>query len=178
MYMHVCVSRFARENTPYVCTASVVSREFKQIRFYVLLNHQLLTVQHIFFGFLKLMETVFKCFAASRRYHDYGKTVWAAPKRGQKLYVKKETDAEALLDDKYAVAWMLKSKAKLVADVVGHVPQEISRLAYYFLKHGGSLRLSFKLKSTDARQSQKVVWRLFWRQSLKLMIPSGKFSTA
>ena len=54
MYMYVCVpyfsrenASFARENTPYVCTASVVSREFKQIRFYVLLNHQLLTAQHI-----------------------------------------------------------------------------------------------------------------------------------
>ena len=34
---------------------------------------------------------------------------------------------------------MLKNKAKLVADVVGHVPQEISRFAYYFLKHGGSI---------------------------------------
>ena len=57
MYMHVCVSHFtrenasfARENTPYVCTASVVSRDFKQIRFYALLNHQLvITVQYIFF---------------------------------------------------------------------------------------------------------------------------------
>ena len=59
----------------------------------------------------------------------YGKTVWAAPKRGQKLYAKKETNAEALPVDKYAVAWMLKSKAKLVADVVGHVPLEISQFA-------------------------------------------------
>ena len=81
------------------------------------------------------METVFKCLVASCGYHVYGKTVWAAPKRGQKLY----TNAEALLVDKYAVAWMLQSKAKLVTDVVGHVPQEISRFAYYFFKHGGSI---------------------------------------
>ena len=55
-----------------------------------------------FFGFLKLMETVFKSLVASRGYHvyaNYGKTVWAAPKRGQKLYAKKETNAEALLVD-------------------------------------------------------------------------------
>ena len=80
--MHVCVSyfarenaSFARENTLYVSTASVVSREFKQIRFYVLINHQLLTVHYIFLGFLKLMDTVFKCLVASRGYHVYGKTV-------------------------------------------------------------------------------------------------------
>ena len=43
------------------------------------------------------------------------------------------------LSKKYAVAWMLNNKAKVVADVVGHVPQEISRFAYYFLKHGGGI---------------------------------------
>ena len=85
------------------------------------------------------METMFKCLVASCGYHVYGKTVRSALKRGQKLYTKKETNAEALLVDKYAVAWMLNSKAKLVADVVGHVPQEISRFAYYFIKHGGSI---------------------------------------
>ena len=90
---------------------------------------------------------MFKCLVASRGYHVYGKTAWAAPKRGQKLYAKKETNAEALLVDKYAVAWMLKSKAKLVADhdVVGHVPQEISQFAYYFL-NGEALRLIVQTK--------------------------------
>ena len=33
----------------------------------------------------------------------------------------------------------MKSKEKLVADVVGHVPQEISRFVYFFLHHGGSV---------------------------------------
>ena len=46
------------ENASFARETSVVSREFKQIRFYFLLNHQLLTVQYIFFDFLKLMETV------------------------------------------------------------------------------------------------------------------------
>ena len=122
---------FAREilRTLGLYAASAVSRLFKQIR---------LQFSTTFVGISK-METVFKCLVASRGYHVYGKTVWAAPTRGQKLYAKKETNAEALLVDKYAVAWMLKSKTKLVADVVGHVPQEISRFAYFFLKHGGSI---------------------------------------
>ena len=34
---------------------------------------------------------------------------------------------------------MIRSKEKLVADVVGHVPQEISRFVYFFLHHGGSV---------------------------------------
>lgn len=58
---------------------------------------------------------------------------------GQRLYGQKERDAEVLLVDHYAVAWMMKSKEKLVADVVGHVPQEISRFAYFFLHHVRSI---------------------------------------
>jgi len=34
---------------------------------------------------------------------------------------------------------MMKSKEKLVPNVVGHVPQEISRFVYFFLHHGGSI---------------------------------------
>ena len=34
----------------------------------------------------------------------------------------------------YAAAWKLKSKGKLVADIVDHVPKEISRTAWLFLE--------------------------------------------
>ena len=85
------------------------------------------------------MEIVFKYLIASRGWHVYGKTVWPNPKKGQRLYGQRERDAGALLVDQYAVAWMVKSKEKLVADVVGHVPQEISRFVYFFLHHGGSV---------------------------------------
>ena len=64
--------------------------------------------------------------------HVYGKTVWPNPKKGQRLHGQRERDADALLVDQYAVAWMMKSKEKLVADVVGHIPQEISRFVYFF----------------------------------------------
>ena len=36
------------------------------------------------------------------------------------------------MHDPYVVAWKLKSKGKLVADIVGHMPKEISR-AWFFL---------------------------------------------
>ena len=39
------------------------------------------------------------------------------------------------------MAWMMKSKANLVAvaDVVGHVPKEISRFVYFFSKTEAAL---------------------------------------
>ena len=85
------------------------------------------------------MEVNFKTNVASRGWHFYGKTVWSNPVKGEKLFAKKEEDKNALLVDPYAIAWMRKSKAKLVADVVGHIPQEISRFVYFFLQHGGSV---------------------------------------
>ena len=67
------------------------------------------------------------------------KTVRTIPKKGQRLYGQKERDADTVLVDQYAFTWMMKSKEKLVPDVVGHVPQEISRFVYFFLHHGGSI---------------------------------------
>ena len=46
------------------------------------------------------------------------------PMKGQKLSAKREEDEEALLVDEYSVAWIMKSKAKLVADIMGHVPKK------------------------------------------------------
>ena len=71
---------------------------------------------------------------------------------------------------------MMKSKAKLVADVVGPVPQEISRFAYYFLKHGEALRLSFKLKNYRCSPVAKGGLEIVLETVFKLMISSGKFS--
>ena len=85
------------------------------------------------------MEIFFKHPIASRGWHVYGKTVWTIPKKCQRLYGQKERDAEALLVDQYAVAWLMKSKENLVVDVVGNVPQEISRFVYFFLHHVRSI---------------------------------------
>ena len=85
------------------------------------------------------MEIFFKHLIISRGWHVYGKTVWTIPKKGQRLYGQKEREADALLVDQYAVAWMMNSKENLLPDVVGHVPQEISRFVYFLLHHGGSI---------------------------------------
>ena len=76
---------------------------------------------------------------ASRGWHEYGKSVWKTPKKGEFLYAEKESDTRALQIDPYAIAWKRKVQSKIVADTVGHVPQEISRFVFYFLERGGSL---------------------------------------
>ena len=78
------------------------------------------------------MESIFITKIASRGWHYYGKTSWKSPKKGQCLNGDKENDKIALMHDPYAVAWKRKSKGKLVAEVVGHLPKEISRAAWFF----------------------------------------------
>lgn len=71
------------------------------------------------------------------------------------MYGQRERDADALLVDQYAVAWMTKSKQKLVADVVGQVPQEISRFVYFFLQHGGSVNATTSDERYRSSQLQR-----------------------
>ena len=43
---------------------------------------------------------------------------------------------KALSIDPYSVTWMKKCKSKLLPDVVGHVPLEISRFVTFFMNRG------------------------------------------
>ena len=104
------------------------------------------------------MEVVLTRLVAGRGWQVYGKTAWQTPKKGQKLFAKREED-EALIVDEYSVAWMMKSKAKPVADVMGHVPQEISRFVFFFLKHVVALTRYLNWKSINNRLSQREAWR-------------------
>ena len=83
------------------------------------------------------MESVVVKLIASRGWHVYGKTVWPSPSFNDVLVAEKETDEKALMHDKHAVAWKRKVKSKLVPDIVGHVPRELSRAVWYFLDLGG-----------------------------------------
>ena len=55
------------------------------------------------------------------------------------LFCEQETNKTVLMHDPYAVAWKLKSEGKLVADIVGHMPKEITRAAWFFLERGGKI---------------------------------------
>ena len=53
--------------------------------------------------------------------------------RGDPVFAEKERDEGALLVDSFSVAWKRKLKTKLTADIIGHVPREISRAVLFFL---------------------------------------------
>ena len=78
------------------------------------------------------MEILFKFNLASRGWHVYGKKVWGNPKEAEVLYAEAEKNKTALMHDPYSVAWKLKTRGKLVNEVVGHVPREISRAVTFF----------------------------------------------
>ena len=85
------------------------------------------------------MELTLRRKIASRGWHVYGKTVWSNPRRGEFVFAEKENNPEALLADYHSVSWKRKFINRLTADVVGHVPREISRVIWYFITHGGSV---------------------------------------
>ena len=85
------------------------------------------------------MEVSVEMTIAARGWHVYCKTVWRNPQTGEKLVAEKEKNRNALDIDPYAMAWMLKRKYKLTADIVGHVPREISRFVWFVFTHGGKM---------------------------------------
>ena len=66
---------------------------------------------------------------SSVRGHHVYKAVWE-PVVGQILQVRAE---EGNVQDRFAVATLLDDV------IVGHVPREYSRIAWYFLQHGGRI---------------------------------------
>ena len=82
------------------------------------------------------MESIFVKKIPSKDWHFYGKSSSKNAKIGQSLFCEQETNKIVLMHDPYAVAWKLKSKAKLVTDIAGHMHKEISRAARLFLERG------------------------------------------
>ena len=85
-----------------------------------------------------MMESIYTCKLASRGWHLYGRNIWANPKE-EILFAEKEKSNIVRMRDPYAVSWEIKSKGKLVVDIVGQVPRAISRAVAFFLQRGGKL---------------------------------------
>ena len=79
------------------------------------------------------MESVLSCKIASRGWHYYGKNTWKRPKKDETVFAEKERNKTALENDPYSIAWKKKKKSKIICDIVGHVPKEISRAVFYFI---------------------------------------------
>ena len=85
------------------------------------------------------MESILSCKIASRGWHYYGENTWKRPKKDEIVFTEKESSKTALEHDPYSIAWKKKSKSKITADVVGHVPKEISRAVFFFISRGGKV---------------------------------------
>ena len=85
------------------------------------------------------MESILSCKIASRGWHYYGKNTWKRPKKDEIVFAEKESSKTALEHDPYSIAWKKKNKSKITADVVGHVPKEISRAVFFFISRSGKV---------------------------------------
>jgi len=90
---------------------------------------------------------------ASRGYHEYRNSTWrnakAAESKSRK--VEKETSATSKSIDTYACAIKIKNRYFENWITVGHIPREISRHCYFFIKEGG--QISGHLVSTNYKPS-------------------------
>ena len=67
-----------------------------------------------------MMDSVLTKTIASRGWDVCGKTIWSNPKAGQIVFAEIEKDKTALANDPFCVAWKIKFKNKIIADIVGH----------------------------------------------------------
>ena len=68
-----------------------------------------------------------------------GIIAWKTRGNGQKRTRLYSLKKKAAKHDPYFIAWKKKNKSKITADVVGHVPKEISRAVFFFISRGGKV---------------------------------------
>ena len=82
----------------------------------------------------------FKAKIASRGYHVFKETSWSNAKEGDEVKVELETNKSSNKTDPYACAIRAKEEYFKGWKTVGHIPREISRHVYFFIKsEGGSV---------------------------------------
>ena len=79
-----------------------------------------------------ILEREFSAACCIRGYHIYNWAQWTA-EIGSILTSKPEKRTGALIDDRYAIAIISNNQT------VGHIPKFLSKLTFFFLKHGGML---------------------------------------
>ena len=60
-------------------------------------------------------------------------------KKGELVFAEKETDQNILINDCFLVAWKRKLKSKLTANIICHIPKEISWTESFFINQGGKV---------------------------------------
>ena len=85
------------------------------------------------------MESILSSKTTSHGWHYYGKNMWKQAKKDEIVFTEKESSKTALEHDPYSIAWKKKNKSKITADVVGHVPKEISRTVFFLISRDGKV---------------------------------------
>ena len=93
----------------------------------------------------------FKAIIASRVYHVYKET-WSNVKLNGEGKVELETDAKSLPTDPSACATKMKHSYFIGQKTVGHIPREISRYVYFFIKEENGIYIG-TLKSIKYKVS-------------------------
>lgn len=88
---------------------------------------------------------------ASRGYHIYMHTTWEKANVNDKVFVQLETNIESIKIDPYCCAFKIRDESKNYI-TVGHIPREISRFVYFFIKEENAMVDGYLL-STQYRQS-------------------------
>ena len=81
-----------------------------------------------------ILEREFSAAFCIRGYHIYNWAQWTA-EIGSILTSEPEKSPGALVEDRYAIAIISNNQT------VGHVPKFLSKLTFFFLKHGGTLTI-------------------------------------
>ena len=92
----------------------------------------------------------FQATVAARGYHVYKSTTWDQAKDGDKVLVEIESDKKSKETDPYCCS--IRTSVNQQIKTVGHIPREISRHVYFFLKneHG---HIDGTVKPIDYRPS-------------------------
>ena len=98
------------------------------------------------------MVYCFEAIIASCGFHVYKETSWSNAKVGDEVKVEVESKFKSIVHDSYSC--MIKAKRKYLTrcKTVGHIPCEISRYVYYFIKQDGG-KVYGKLKLLECKPS-------------------------
>ena len=94
----------------------------------------------------------FQATIASRGYHVYKETTWSNAKVNEKVKTEIETNQSLIVTDPYPCAVKAKNKYFDRWKTAGHVPREISRYIYFFIKKENG-KITGNVKSLNYKPS-------------------------
>ena len=90
----------------------------------------------------------------------YKEATWRNAMENEKVTVAIESNEASKQIDPHCCAIQIKSGESVVT--VGHIPREISRHCYFFLKEDGKLMVMCLVQVIDLHPFHQAVWRPLW----------------